>query len=372
MSEEKKHEINDKKTDEKKSEGSKCSGMSCDFLKKHLDYVIGGAIILALVVALIFVIVKDDKEEVVDADIDKREITGKKVSKKASKKIEEKLEVAFSERFAPESEVVFDEVREESDLYKVYLTIDGNEFEVYVSKDYTKFMPQIVDLEELLEEIEEESKIDLSAENKKALGFDKDSKPRLDYFVMSFCPFGNPADENASKIHAAFGDSVEVVPHYIVNLSSKAPNGYSSLHGPQEAHQDIRELCVLENYGKDKFFEFTLASNEKLTDKDADTKWQAVAWETGVDVNVIAGCEKDKGLEIAKREIEVTKNTKVKGQNGVSSISGSPTMLVDGEKVSNSASAIQKALCKSFEEGEKPAACDQDIEETAAATGSCN
>lgn len=367
MSEEKKHETNDKEA-EKKSGGNKCSGMSCDFLKKHLDYVIGGVIILALVIALIFVIVGDDKKDVGEAE----EFTGKKVSKKVSREIEEKLEVAFSERFAPEAEVMFNEVREESDLYKVYMTIDGNEFEVYVSRDYTKFMPQIIDLGELLEELKEEGKVDLSAENMKTLGFDENSKPRLDYFVMSFCPFGNPADENASKIHAVFGDSVEVVPHYIVNLSGKAPNGYSSLHGPQEAHQDIRELCVLENYGKDKFFEFTLASNEKLTDKNADAEWQTVAWEVGADVNVVANCEQTKGLEIAKREIEITKNTKVKGQNGVGSVSGSPTMLVNGEKVSNSASAIQKALCDSFDESEKPAACDQDIEETAAATGSCN
>ncbi len=250
------------------------------------------------------------------------------------------------------------------------MTIDGNDFEVYLTKDYTKFLPQIIDLDELLEEIKDESKIDLSVENKKALGFEENSKPRLDYFVMSFCPFGNPADENAGKIHAVFGDSVEVVPHYIVNLDNK--NGYNSLHGVQEAHQDIRELCVLENYGKDKFFEFTLASNEKLTSEDADTKWQSVAWETGVDVNTIANCEQSKGLEIAKKEMQVSNDTKVKGQNGVGSISGSPTMLVNGEKVGNSASVIQKALCDSFKEGERPSACEQDIESAEAGSGSCN
>ena len=35
--------------------------------------------------------------------------------------------------------------------------------------------------------------------NLKALGYDSD-KPRLDYFVMAFCPFGNPADQAASEL----------------------------------------------------------------------------------------------------------------------------------------------------------------------------
>lgn len=364
MNEEKKNET------DKKSEENKCLGANCDFFKKNLDYIIGGIIIIALVVSLVFIIVKKENNDVVGDDVAEEEITGKKVSKKVSEKIENKLTVAFDERFAPEAEVVFNEIREESKLYKIYMTIDGNDFEVYLTKDYNKFLPQVIDLDELLEEIEGESKIDLSVENKKALGFAENSKPRLDYFVMSFCPYGNPADENASKIHAVFGDSVEVVPHYIVNLDEK--NGYNSLHGVQEAHQDIRELCVLENYGKDKFFEFTLTSNEKLTDKNADAEWQAVAWEVGVDVNIIANCEQSKGLEIAKREMEVSNNTKVKGQNGAGPISGSPTMLVNGEKVGNSASVIQEALCESFGEGERPVVCDQDIESAEAASGSCN
>lgn len=366
MSEEKKNESKEKET-EKKSGENKCAGFDCEFLKKHLDYIIGGVIIVALVVALVFIIINNNGNK---GDSVEEKFTGKKVSEKITNEIEEKLGVAFSERFAPESEFVFNEVREESDLYKVYMTIDGNDFEVYLSKDYTKFIPQIIDLEELLNELEEENKVDVTEDNMKALGINENSKPRLDYFVMSFCPYGNPADENASKIRAVFGDSVDVVPHYIVNLTKDG--GYTSLHGEQEAHQDIRELCVLENYGLDKFFEFTLASNEGLTSEDADKKWQTIAWNVGVDVNTIATCETTKGLEMAKSELEVTGNVKVKGQDGIGPVVASPTILVNGSKIGNSVSAIQKSLCESFGGGEKPAACDQDIEEAAAAAGSCN
>ncbi len=83
MSEDKK---NENETD-KKSEENKCLGVSCDFFKKHLDYIIGGVIIIALVLTLIFVIVKKENNDVVGDDVSKEEITGKKESKKVSEKV---------------------------------------------------------------------------------------------------------------------------------------------------------------------------------------------------------------------------------------------------------------------------------------------
>lgn len=436
MSEENKN----KSSEEVNNKSDKKDGfqMNLDFLKKNLVHIIGGAVIIALVIALAVVVVEKDDESysaeelskekmeeieeklldvfeerkmfdeeakikfdkiVEEADLYKVNITvndekidvyssndyssvrlfrGEEVSEKVIKKVGETLDLegAFIKSFVPQSEkVVLDEVREDDIWYNVYLTIDDQqEIEVHLTKDFVIFIPQSIDLEILYKDYEPiDPDIDLSVENKKALGVKDNSKPQLDYFVMSFCPYGNPADENASKIQAAFGDSVEVVPHYIVGLDEKAPNGYNSLHGPQEAHQDIRELCVLKNYGKDKFFEFTLASNDKLTYENADSKWNDVARSVGVDVNVVAECEKN-GLEIAKQEIGISKNAKVQNMKSgeITSIVSSPTVMVNGEKVVSSASAIQKALCESFNEGEKPAACEQDIESAEAASGSCN
>ncbi|MCK4635522.1 MAG: hypothetical protein KAT32_01545 [Candidatus Moranbacteria bacterium] len=375
MSEEKKN----KSSEEANNESDKKDGfqMSLDFLKKNLGYVLGGVVIVALVIVLVFIVTKEDKED------GKSEIKSKKVSERVSEKIKDKLEPAFKEKLAPEEDIVLGEVFDESGLYKVNMTVNAEETFIYVTKDFSKIIPEnyYINLKETLESMEdggkaekmEIEKVDLSVENKKALGIEDSSKPRLDYFVMSFCPYGNPADENASKIQAVFGDSVEVVPHYIVGLDEKAPNGYNSLHGPQEAHQDIRELCVLKNYGKDKFFEFTLASNDKLTYKNADSKWNDVARSIGVDVNVVAECEKN-GLEIAKQEIGISKNAKVQNMKSgeITSIVSSPTVMINGEKVASSALAIQEALCESFTEGEKPAACEQDIESAEAASGSCN
>ena len=210
----------------------------------------------------------------------------------------------------------------------------------------------------------------LGDDNRKSLGIKDGDKPRLDYFVMSFCPYGNPADENASKIHNVFGDTVEVVPHYIFNLDDKNEDGYNALHGPQEAHQGVRELCVYKQNGLKDFFNFTLKSNEKLTSGNADEKWEEVANGLKLDIEKIKQCEEKEGLDIAKAEVEITDNTKVNSRGSISPVAASPTVLVNGEETGRSAKDIQKALCDAFGDN-KPEGCSANIEEAEAGDGSC-
>ncbi|MCK5025436.1 MAG: DsbA family protein, partial [Nanoarchaeota archaeon] len=129
-------------------------------------------------------------------------------------------------------------------------------------------------------------------ENLKVLGYDSD-KPRLDYFVMAFCPYGDPADEVASELYNLFGDKVEIVPHYIISVSG---GKIQSLHGEQEGNQGVRELCALEELGYEDFFKFTLEINKDHKNRtcgpsNADTCWESAAQRVGVDIEAISDCE---------------------------------------------------------------------------------
>lgn len=335
-----------------KNEEKKCSdGMCCDnkFMKKYGDYLIPGIVILALVCGLIFVFVKNSNF------FSKNSIDeGKPLSEKVSKEIEGKITELFKEIY---SDIKFNKFTEDkSGLYKINITVQGETADIYLTKDQSKLILQIVDLDEQLKKNKEEKKSEESAssidENKKALGFSENSKPRLDYFVMSFCPYGAPADANAGEIYKNFGNAVDVVPHYILSLDESAQNGYNSLHGPQEANQDVRELCVLQNFGKAKFFDFVLASNNDLKPDNADTNWKQTAIKLGLDTNIIENCWKTKGLEMVKKEIEISEKLKV---------NGSPTIFVNGGKSTNRASVIKDSLCKAFPENAKPKACSQEV-----------
>lgn len=360
-----KSEQNSKKNDEK-SKDSMCPDGSCNISEQSKNYIIFGVLIMLIGITM-FMLMKNKDEE---------EVEYKEVSEQLYQEISTKLQTAFDDTLAPGQGTEIKSITEDKYLYKIEIDVAGNEFTVYLTKDQQKLIPQIVEMGELLgEEVSDEeaeaNTAKLTEENKKVLGITADSKPQVDYFVMSFCPYGNPADENASQISQLFGDSVNVVPHYILNTDPKAPNGYNSLHGPQEAHQGVRELCVLNEYGQDAFFKFTLESNNVLNSKNADTEWQKIAVAQGLNVDRITACTQNDGLAIAQSEINVTTNAKSEGRNGVSSIGASPTVLVNGETVPSSATAIQEALCESFPEGEKPAACDANIDEATAAEGSC-
>ena len=211
--------------------------------------------------------------------------------------------------------------------------------------------------------------------NLEALNYSSD-KPRLDYFVMAFCPYGNPAEEAAEKVYSLLGDKVEIVPHYILDVKGTT---LSSLHGTQEANQDVRELCALELFGMRKFFDFVLQANKECSSSNVDSCWKGAAENAGFtsdEINQIEQCFNDRKLEIAKEQSDL--NNQLYTLRGTSLVPplASPTFLINGATYSGSrdANAIKDALCALFDASERPAECDETIESStnaASSGGSC-
>lgn len=196
---------------------------------------------------------------------------------------------------------------------------------------------------------------------KTLLGLDKtDNKPQIDFFVMSYCPYGNQAEEAIEPVYQNLKDTAIFNPRYIV---SKTASTYNSLHGVQEFNQDIRELCVNKYMGIDAYFKFVLAMNKQCTSGNADSCWENVANGLGLDTVKIKACQKDEGSALADKEIQLA---------DALDVSSSPTVFVEGVKYSGARSAqgFQQALCAGFTT--KPAACGTALSGTAqAAQGGC-
>ncbi|MGM5480872.1 MAG: hypothetical protein ACQESE_00510 [Nanobdellota archaeon] len=200
--------------------------------------------------------------------------------------------------------------------------------------------------------------------NLEALGATGD-KPRLDYFVMAFCPYGDPADEAASKLFDLFGDKVEIVPHYIISQSG---DSIQSLHGEQEGNQGVRELCALEELGKEAFFDFTLAANDMCSSQDADSCWTEAAEAAGVDEEAIKQCYEENRLAYASEQDSIIQSVKSERQGQLTSPSASPTFLINGKTYSGGrdADSLKNALCSEFDNA--PSVCDDIIETSDSAT----
>lgn len=199
-----------------------------------------------------------------------------------------------------------------------------------------------------------------------------DNRPQIDFFVMSYCPYGNQAEELIEPVYQLLKDSADFNPHYVIypNYGDGGPNycldngKYCSMHGIQELNQGVRELCVSKYLGMGEWFKFAMEMNKKCNYQNADTCWGPVAQGLGLDVEKIKVCERDEALALLADELKL---------NQAYGAQGSPQIFIDGDEFSGSrsSSGYLEALCAAFEHA--PGACNTVIEETAAPapTGSC-
>ncbi|MBD3259280.1 thioredoxin domain-containing protein [Candidatus Woesearchaeota archaeon] len=201
-----------------------------------------------------------------------------------------------------------------------------------------------------------------------------DGKPQIDFYVMSYCPYGNIAEEAIAPVFEELKEFAEFNPRYVIysNYQGGGPefcldNGnLCSMHGIQELNQDIREMCVNKLFGTEDWFEFAMEMNKECTYQNADSCWEDVAVGLGLDADAIAECEKNEGVELARKDKEL---------NDIFGVSGSPTIFIEGMEYSGARSSqgYMAALCGAFD-GNAPDACDnvENMESTSEApAGAC-
>ncbi len=185
-----------------------------------------------------------------------------------------------------------------------------------------------------------------------------DNKPQIDFFVMSYCPYGNQAEEAIFPVFEQLKDSAEFNPKYVIynNYGSGYPeycldeaNIYCSMHGIQELNQDVRELCVAKYSGMADWFDFALKMNSDCTFENADTCWTGVAETLGLDTEMISTCQQEEAIALLEESLSMGTTLGVRG---------SPTVFIDGSQYggSRTANGYLGALCAAFEAA--PEACD--------------
>ncbi len=143
---------------------------------------------------------------------------------------------------------------------------------------------------------------------------------------MSQCPFSARALNSiiAAKKDGRLPQDFQLDCHYIARLVAPyKPCGesedllkFSSLHGPAEVEEDIRQLCI-QKYEPDKFCDYLLLRNRAL--KSAD--WETPAKQASIDIEALKRCsQNNEGKELLKEDIKKAKEL---------GISASPTFLYE-------------------------------------------
>lgn len=187
----------------------------------------------------------------------------------------------------------------------------------------------------------------------------KTDKPSVELYVMSYCPYGNQAEEGIIPALKLLGDSVDFKLRYIV---SKSGDSYNSLHGNDELEQDVRELCI-QKHMPDKFLDYILAVNKACSLQNINDCWKTEAEKLSIDTAKIEKCAAEEKTALLDAEIAATEQY---------SVSGSPTTIINGGLYTGgrTAEAFKQGMCSAFNNA--PEACNTTLDSTgAAATGNC-
>jgi len=284
--------------------------------------------------------------------------------------VSKKIVEVIGKEVGDASKVSVENIELEGSLYKVSLNVLGQSYESYATLDGSYLFPQ---------------KVDLNPAKPKEIS--KTEKPNVKLFVMSYCPYGNQAEDVIIPVVDLLKDMADIELHYVIysNYGQKYPtdcldkeNKYCSMHGVQELNQGVRELCV-QKYQKEKLWSFVKEMNAGSTSQDSDSKWEAIAKKLDIDVAKIKTCQKNEATTLLDQEIALTsKDYQVQDPtshqgNATEKISGSPTIIIndmyyDGAR---STSDYQAAICGAFTT--KPESCNKVLStEQVAPSGSCN
>lgn len=205
---------------------------------------------------------------------------------------------------------------------------------------------------------------------------EKSNKPKIEFFVMSYCPFGNQAEIGLEPVANLLKDLVDWQPRYIVQKSSSEQlknlcqenlyseeacnqyvdqgyfpdlasckerfpktveecleqetgqcmateneDFYCSLHGKKELNQNIREICAWNlNEDKQKWWKFVSLVNANCEIEKVDQCWQIQADQAAMNIQEIQECFNKNAVEILDKEIAITKEF---------SVTSSPTILIN-------------------------------------------
>jgi hypothetical protein len=274
----------------------------------------------------------------------------------------------------PGNQVSVKEITEEDGLYKVVVnTTQGQEITSYMTKDGSKFFPQVMDIAEIEKQAAERASQDqgTGTQTKTVADVTKAEKARAELFVMSFCPYGVIAETAMAPVIDLLGEKADIDVRFIASMPEGEDdiNNVRSLHGPIEGIEDARQLCIAKNYDQDILWEYIGIINEKcypIYRQGGDVYeecWTDAARGAGININTINSCVDGEGVELIKKEDKIAK------QYGVT---GSPTLIINGDKISaaRNPEGYKTAICNGFTN--PPEECEKVLSsEGSSASGGC-
>ena len=259
---------------------------------------------------------------------------------------------------APGTSFTVTSVSDEKGVYAVKSTYNGQAVTVYTTRDCTLLFTNAIDMNRSV----------AAAATPPPKQPVRSSRPVVDLYVMSFCPYGTQAEQGMVPVEQLLGSKADFRIRFITTVSGTTIDSVSSLHGPEEAREDLRQVCIQANdpahfWGYLSSFDdlcYPLRGNSSAL---GSCRLNVTAT-SGVDTTGIGTCISGAGgIALLKTDAEDAAG------NGATA---SPTLLINGLEYSGARTpeAYKEAVCNSFVS--EPAECNTTLASSqASATGGC-
>ncbi len=138
----------------------------------------------------------------------------------------------------------------------------------------------------------------------------------IEVFVMSKCPYGTRAIEFLARLRKEI-PAANITVYYIV---SKTAGNFTSLHGPLEVMEDLRQLCVEKVASKEAYWAYLNCSAANY--RDIEEKWENCLQEAGISIQEVKNCMNS---SLPYEALEKSRNI-----TATYGIAGSPTFVING------------------------------------------
>ena len=173
-------------------------------------------------------------------------------------------------------------------------------------------------------------------------------KVKLEFYVMSKCPFGTQVEKGIKPVLDEIGDRIDFHLDFIAN---EANGKFTALHGQPEVDGNIVQLCAIKYYPDAReYMKLVECMNQNM--RAIPQGWEQCATKSGMDAKKIKACfEGNEGKDLLRASLK-----RAKARNA----QGSPTMYLAGAPYQGGRSKndFLRAICQKLT-GDKPAACSK-------------
>ena len=231
-----------------------------------------------------------------------------------------------------DSEVTYVSSKDLGNIYEITVKYKGEDIPVYATKDGKYFVQAIKEIPT--------AKAGTATGNvvaNTATEVPKTSKPVVELFVMTYCPYGTQAEKGILETIKTLGDKIDFKIRFV----------HYFMHGDQEEQETYTQVCIREEQSS-KF-------NDYLTCFLEDGNSTRCLAKTGIDISKLNSCKTNKAKSYYAIDSQLSQ------QYGVQ---GSPTLIINGVEASSgrSPAAFLSTICSAF--SSKPQECSVSLSST--------